>query len=290
VPRTRDDEPMKRGGPPTQRDGQLAQIEAWFQGQIVGPHETRSKSYDERNAAAVPHIRPSKTLEPAERVTVYADMYFARLLDILAEEFVATRALCGPVEFERLVRAYLREHPSRHWSLNALGRKLPQFLAGPFRIPRKAVLHDVAQLESSIALVFDLPQSKVLTPADMARIEPAAFAGARVRLIDALELHVFDHGANAIVKAIRTGEKVPSLARARTCTVVWRKEWVVWRKDLDEPMFHVLSALKAGEPVQAAILAGAKRFEGKPEKLQAEISGAFGEWISEGMIAGIETG
>ncbi len=271
-------------------DGELVQLVTWFQGQVVGPHETRSKSFDERNAAAKAHIKPSKSLEPAERLAVYADMYFARLHDILAEEFSATRALSGPVEFERLVRAYLREHPSRHWSLNALGRKLPEFLAGPFRIPRKAVLHDVAKLESLIAIVFDAPRSPVMTPADMGRIRPEAFAGARVRLIDALELATLDHRANDLVKALRSGETPKSLARSRTWIVVWRKDWTVWRKDVEEPMFHVLSALKAGKPVQEAIVEGARRFSGAPEKLQEKISAAFGEWISEGMISTIEAG
>lgn len=271
-------------------DRELVQLVNWFQGQIVGPHEARTKSFDERNAAAKPHIKPSKSLEPAERVAVYADMYFARLHDILADEFNATRALCGPVEFERLVRAYLREHPSRHWSLNALGRKLPEFLAGPFRIPRKAVLHDIAKVENLISIVFDAPQSSVMTTADMGKIRPDAFASARVRLIDALELATFDHRANDLVKALRSGETPKSLARARTWTVVWRKEWTVWRKDVDEPMFHVLAALKAGKPVQEAIVAGAARFTGSPEKLQAQIATAFGEWISDGLIASIETG
>jgi hypothetical protein len=214
-------------------------------------------------------------------------MYFMRLSDVMADEFSATRALSGPVEFERLVRAYLREHPSRHWSLNVLGRKLPEFLAGPFRIPRKAVLHDIAKLESLIAIVFDAPQSPVMTPADMKKIRPETFAGARVRLIDALELAMFDHRANDLVKTLRSGETPRSLSRARTWTVVWRKEWTVWRKDIEEPMFHVLAALKAGKPVQEAIVEGARRFTGPPEKLQEKISAAFGEWISEGMIASI---
>jgi hypothetical protein len=151
-------------------------------------------------------------------------MYFARLLDILAEEFVATRALCGPVEFERLVRAYLREHPSRHWSLNGLGRKLPAFLEGPFRVPRKALLADIARLECAMSTVFDANSSGVLTTADMARVPGDAFPTARVMLVDALELHAFDHRANAIVTALRHDEKPPALTRHPTRTVVWRKE------------------------------------------------------------------
>jgi hypothetical protein len=266
----------------------LKALESWFQHQIVSPHETRSKSFDDRNQTAAPHVRPSATLQPAERVQIYSSMYFARLHDVLAEEYPSTRALCGPVEFERLARAYLREHPSRHWSLNGLGRKLPAFLAGPFRIPRKALLADVARLECAMSTVFDANESPVLKTTDMARIPGDAFPSARVKLIDALELHAFDHRANAIVRALRQDEKPPALTRHPTRTVVWRKEWTVWRMDLDEPLFAVLSALKAGERVQSAIEAGAARFDGEPLALPPRIFAAFGEWISEGLLSSIE--
>jgi hypothetical protein len=266
----------------------LAQLEHWFQGQLVGPHESRAKAFDDRNRAAVPHVRPSRSLQPAERVAIYADMYFARLHDVLAEEYPSTRALCGPVEFERLVRAYLREHPSRHWSLNGLGRKLPEFLAGPFRIPRKALLADVARLECAMSAVFDAPASPVWTTADMVRVPPESFPNARVRMIAALELHAFSHRANAIVRALRQGETPPSLSKHPTRTVVWRKEWTVWRMDLDEPLFAVLRALKAGERVEAAIEAGARHFRGDADELKPKIFGAFGEWISEGLFSAIE--
>jgi hypothetical protein len=265
----------------------LSDLENWFQDQITSPHETRTRSFDERNRIAAPHVRPSATLQPAERVSIYSSMYFARLHDVLAEEYPSTRALCGPVEFERLVRAYLKEHPSRHWSLNGLGRKLPQFLAGPFRIPRKALLADVAELECTMSAVFDAPISRVMTTADMAEVPSDAFASARVKLIEALELRTFDHRANAIVRALRQDEKPPALTRHPTRTVVWRKEWTVWRMDLDETLFAVLSALKSGARVQSAIEAGAAQFDGEPEALPPRIFAAFGEWISEGMLSSI---
>jgi hypothetical protein len=58
--------------------------------------------------------------------------------------------------------------------------------------------------------------------------------------------------------------------------------------DLDETLFAVLSALKAGKPVQSAIVAGAARFEGEPEALPPRIFAAFGEWIGEQMLSSIE--
>lgn len=266
----------------------LAEIEHWFQSEIVRPHEGRSKSVEERQQSAASFVKPSSRLSSAERVEIYADMYFARLADVLGEEYPVVRALAGHDEFNRLIRAYLRECPSRHWSLAGLGRKLPEFLAGKFRLPKKALLHDVARLECLMAIVFDAPHSPVLVSSDVARVPPDDFTSARLVTIPALELSSFDHAANAIVRAVRHDERPPNLAKQRTFTVVWRKEWTVWRMDLTEAMFHVLLALKSGRTIGQAITEGGAHHHGDAASLQAEVSRSFGEWISEGLFARVE--
>ena len=268
----------------------LEELEHWLQGEIVRPHEGRAKTCAERDASATPHVKPSRMLSPAQRVEIYADMYFERLAGILSEEYSAVNVLAGHDEFRRLARAYLREFPSRHWSLNHLGRKLPEFLAGKFRTPRKAILHDVARLECAMSIAFDAPASLVLTPDAVALIGPADFTGTKLVCVPALSLASYDYAANAIVRAARLSEDMPSLERKRTFTVVWRKEWTVWRMELTEPMFHVLMSLQSGLSIGDAIAQGARRFHGDSAELQGEIFRSFGEWISEGMFASIAKG
>lgn len=267
----------------------LSELEHWLQAEIVRPHEGGTRTLQQRETAVAPYVKPSRTLSAAERVEIYADMYFERLVEVLAGEYQAVAVLAGHDGFRRIVRGYLREHPSRHWSLNPLGRKLPEFLAGKFRTPRKAVIRDVATLENLMAIVFDAPRSRVLASDDVARVAPADFPAARLVCVPALELATFDHAANAIVRAARQGEPMPALIRKRTFTVVWRKEWVVWRMDLSEPMYHVLTSLKSGLPIGAAMAEGARHHHGDPQALQHEVSRSFGEWIGEGFFERIET-
>ncbi len=268
----------------------LAEIEHWFQGEVVRPHEGRSKSAEEREASAAEFVKPSQSLSAAERVEIYTDMYFSRLLEVLGEEYSVVRELAGHEDFSRLIRAYLREFPSRHWSLNGLGRKLPEFLAGKYRTPKKALLHDVARLECLMSIVFDAEHSNVLTSADVAQVAPTDFTSARLRTIPALELGNFDHAANAIVRAVRMSEPLPALTKKRTFTVVWRKEWTVWRMDLVESMFHVLGSLKSGHTIGEAIEEGGRHHHGDAASLQAAVSHSFGEWISEGLFERVDLG
>jgi hypothetical protein len=74
-------------------------------------------------------IAGDERLDALGRVDVYANMYFFRLHDILAEDFAKTAAILGEARFHNLVTDYLLVHPSTHASLRWLGRELPAFLA-----------------------------------------------------------------------------------------------------------------------------------------------------------------
>ena len=267
-------------------------LERWFQDEIVRPHESASKGA-KRDGPRAPRaqdwILPSRHLRPKERLDIYSRMYLLRLHDCLSSDYPAVARLCGEQGFERLVRAYLRHHPSRHYSLNVLGRHLPEFLAGDVRIPRRALIADVARLELAMSQVFDAPQSRVLTPADLALVSAAAWEDAHPRLIDAFQVHAFDHRVNAIINAVRRQENLPNLGRAQTWVAIYRKEFVVWRMDLTEPMYAVLHALHERRSLRDAIEDGARSFEGTPEQLQTHIFGWFAEWASEGFFSAIES-
>jgi hypothetical protein len=265
----------------------LEALETWFQGELAAPHEGRKRA---ARADVARRVLPSRTLAPERRLEIYSSMYFARLHECLREDFPALFALLGQAGFEKLVRAYLTQHPSRHYSLNVLGRSLPKFLLGPVRIARRPMLADVARLEDAISRIFEAPQARSIGPEDVARLDPSVWNDAHPRLIPALELQAFDHRANAIVSAARHGKELPKLGRAKTWVVVYRKEWVVWRMDLREPMFHVLSALQRGRSLRRAILAGKRAFQGDPRELEAQVSTSFAEWIREGFFASIDGG
>jgi len=261
----------------------LGRTERWFQAELARPHEG-----GKAGAPASESILPSSRLAPEERVAIYSRMYFARLYECLSEDYPALVKLAGHETFGKIVRAYLREHPSRHYSLNFLGRKLPDFLDGPVRVPRRALLADVARVERAIGESFDAAASPSMTPADMALVPPAAWESGRIRLTETLRLLPLSHRANAIVSACRQGKPLPALGRAKSWVAVYRKDWTVWRADLTEPMHAVLVALRDGQPLGAALAAGARHFEGTPQEMQAEVHRWFGEWASEGIFAAVE--
>ena len=89
------------------------------------------------------------------RLDVYADMYFYRLRDCLAEDFPKLAELVGEARFHNLVTDYLLRHPSSHPSLRELGRRLPAFLADHAIAAEFPVAADLARLEWARVDVFD---------------------------------------------------------------------------------------------------------------------------------------
>src|SRR5689334_13525809 len=73
-------------------------------------------------------IQGDERLGAVARLDVYANMYFCRLLECLAEDFPALHAMIGHESFHRLAADYLAAHPSRSPSLRVLGRALADFL------------------------------------------------------------------------------------------------------------------------------------------------------------------
>jgi hypothetical protein len=108
-------------------------------------------------------VHPDLRLGAVERLDIYADMYFYRLRDCLAEDFPKVAARIGAAHFHNLATDYLLAHPSRHFSLRELGRALPGFLPTHSLERSFPALADLARLEWARLDVFDDADSAPLT-------------------------------------------------------------------------------------------------------------------------------
>src|SRR4029077_19404566 len=82
-----------------------------------------------------------------ERLDVYANMYFFRILDALRGDYPKVLAVVGDDAFHNLATDYLQAHPSRHPSLRFVGAALPAFLRGHALAGPRPWLPGLAPLE-----------------------------------------------------------------------------------------------------------------------------------------------
>src|SRR5262245_22947705 len=120
---------------------------------------------------------------PGGRLRVYAEMYYHRLLDVLAEQHEGLRAQLGPEDFAVLVEEYLRMCPPRSYDVGRAGDRLPAFLqswagSGPW-------LADLARRERARVELFDAADAEPLARETVAALGPDELPELRLELIPA---------------------------------------------------------------------------------------------------------
>ena len=90
-------------------------------------------------------------LSAHDRIEIYANAYFCRLLDCLREEFPATLAVVGPDNFAALVRDYLLHYPPSEPSINHAGRYLAEYLRNHRLVRQWPFIAELAWLERAIS-------------------------------------------------------------------------------------------------------------------------------------------
>src|SRR5437899_11452407 len=73
-------------------------------------------------------IKPNDRLSSVERLEIYNQVYWFRILASLAEDFPGLRAVIGQHNFDRVLLAYLTELPSESFTLRNLGSRLESWL------------------------------------------------------------------------------------------------------------------------------------------------------------------
>jgi hypothetical protein len=142
-------------------------------------------------------------LPAAERLDIYANMYFFRLLDCLREDFPRLATALGEKRFHNLATDYLLVHPSGNPSLRYLGQRLPAFLAGHALARESACLVDLARLEWARADLFDAADARPLGRDDLADLSAGHGGDLPLCAVPAFRLLRLDHDAPGLWRELR---------------------------------------------------------------------------------------
>ena len=271
----------------------LGGLQHWLQAVIEAPGPV-TRALASREAARLVRpgrtrdvVLPSKRLSAHARVGVYQAMYLPRMLEALESDYPALAHFLGHAAWQRLVRAYVTAHPSRSYTLNELGRRLPEFV-GRARVPRPAFCRDLARLEWAVAEVFDAAETRALAETDFAAVAPRDWERARLVPVAALRLVELDHDAGAWLDSLKhETHRHPKVARRRSLLVVYRRNYGVMRREQTPAAFALLRDLVDGQPVGRAVARALGR------RAAARLDGAdaafrlFREWAAMGLFQGV---
>jgi hypothetical protein len=220
---------------------------------------------------------PSVTLDPAARLRVYADAYFWRLRDVLAEDFPRVAAILGPDRFDDLAREYLRSHPSEHPSVHHLGRNLAAVIARQADLQR--YLADLARLEWARLEVFDAPDSEPLKADALLAVRSEDWPQLRFAPIPALAVLRVDWP----VHELWGGTDAARLASIPTAIRVWRaRDFSVFHARVDAREDEALDRMMTGNAF-AAICSAFDDLQ--PLEGARQATALLARWLEDGIIA-----
>jgi hypothetical protein len=233
----------------------------------------------EADAELAAVVLPTSTLAPEARIRIYAEMYLARLVDVLGEDFPRTAAVLGE-GFAPLCRRYLACHPSEDPSVRHVGTRFAAFLATEPAL-EPPWLAELARLERARVDVFDAPDLVPIRLTDLAAVAPEAWGELRFTPVPALEVV---RSAWPVQRAWAAGEPI-ALDPEPTALRVWRQDFKVFHAPLDPLEGAALDALCAGEPFGAICEAVAEH--ATPEEAPAQAGALLRRWLEDGLIAAI---
>jgi hypothetical protein len=241
-------------------------------------------------------FRPSATLEPFERVMIYRGQYLMRMVEALSSDYPGAQAFLGEERFAALVSEYVQAFPSRSYTLNRLGDHFLEFVSDCAGVPRSAVgarvrlprgqaLSDLIRLELAMCRVFDEVETPAIGPEEISSRPPERWGEARLLPVAALRLVQLSYPVSDFLEALLAERSFKgALRRKASWVVVYRRNFSMYRLELDKPAYLLLRELLAERSLEEALDSVLRQARGiTPDKLFRW----FSRWMGEGFFRAV---
>jgi hypothetical protein len=285
----------------------LDELQRWTQAVITHPRGVAAGIESDQareQMSLVPEqvekiVTRSQALSALERLNIYNQSYFARLLECLRHEYSVLAAALGEELFDAFAVGYLESHPSTSYTLEFLGANFPEHLAAT-RPARDAMagsvadwpefMIDLARLERTVNEVFDGPGAEgepLLDSNRLKTISPQHWPAVRLVCVPCLRVVKLQFPVNDYFTAVRLGRTVPVPKPDLEFVAVTRRDYRVLRYALDLSQYVLLRGLIAGEAVGTAIARAAAVSPLADEDLAMRLREWFENWTANGFFRDI---
>jgi hypothetical protein len=248
-------------------------------------------------------IKPNDRLTSFERLEIYNRQYWFRVLAALGEDFPGLRVVLGQRRFDAMAQAYLIANPSRSFTLRNLGSSMESWLR---KNPKWAGTNqnlalDIVRLEWADIEAFDGMAEPALRPEDLSR---ASGPGLKVSLQPYVRLLSFRYPVDDLLLEVRKEDddtdiasntfaehrkrkRVRAVAKLKPAPIflaVHRIDYSVYFRRLDQEEFAILTALRQGKTLSAAVVSAFRKSTVAPEERPAKVQTWFQTWSTLGWF------
>lgn len=233
-------------------------------------------------------IAKSPTLNPHERIQIYNQQYWWRLLNTLQEYFPTITRLFGYHDFNTTIAIpYLLKFPPDTWSLAILGKKLPGWVKTYYQAEDRDLVYDAAVLDAAFHALFFISPLPAVT-ADMSNelLEKKFYLQPHVHLFKhPYDFFSFRKDLNKEPVEHWLDNDFPPLPKHTTYTMLLRARdgKTVW-KTLNEAEYSVLEKIQKGITLDKLSTWLEKSPPAIKEVAEKSLAGWFREWTLQGLL------
>lgn len=267
---------------------------------------TQKKWIDGRSMAEFSgdFIKPNDRLSSVERLEIYNQQYWFRVLGCLNQDFPMLRSVLGEKKFFQMAQSYLEKYPSRSFTLRDLGSRLEKFVTdgADFFKAHQILCRDIVRFEWACIEAFDGLQKDKLHADHLKSIDPERTLIQLQPYVSVLKLdYPVDElyadlkwrdeqpmqSSNAVDKRKGSSKtkktKLPE--KRESFVVVHRMDYALYFKRIDPMAYPVLKKLKKGSTLNAACAELLKSWKGaREDEFVAKIQEWFSNWSSLGWF------
>ncbi len=246
-------------------------------------------------------IQRSRNQTSVERLSVYANAYYARLIECFEEEFPAMAYALGEEAFRAFAFEYLQHYPPGSYTLAKLAANFPRFLRETRPVDDAQntgapnwtdFLLDLATLERTYSEVFDSPGAEghsTLKRDELADITPEQWPDTRLLTVACLRLLKLQFPVQEFAAAVKHGQEPVIPPPCATYLVVSRRNYVVHPRAVSRLEFEMLQGLCQGRSVGEVVALAAESADSTIEQLSIQLRDWFQRWSADGLFVGVAT-
>lgn len=227
-------------------------------------------------------ISGDERVSAEDRVDIYANMYFYRLLEVFREDYPATATVLGDTNFHNLITGYLIEYRPTGPSVTWAGKSLADYLRDHPLLAQFPFVADLAMLERATVDVFCAADAAVLESSEMNAVPPEQWAAVRMRRIPATALLTAEWGVAAVLRAVEEKRDWSVPERHPNRIFVWRRHSRVAFREVADREAEALTMLS--RTVRFGRVCEVMARDLSDADAPAEISSTLARWLQDGIL------
>lgn len=276
----------------------LKEAQQWMASIIVRPIDMQNNMHpisptgNRMEEEAMHYIAPSWSLKPHQRIELYNQQYWWRLLNVLHDMFPLVVRLFGYADFNQTIGfPYLVKYPPKHWSLNALGENFCRWVLEEYPHDDRQLIYDAAAIDWGYDRSFiaaALPPLSIKEGCDLSSIATSKFflqpwlfffefSYDLFKFRDELLEHTPDAWIDMDFPPLDKGKKHFALCRAPSGHIIW--------SEISEGEFLLLNRFKKGASITDACKWLEKQNSEIVQQALEQIQMWFHQWVARGWFS-----